>query len=339
MIRAWLTVALLLTGMAPLARAQGTPEVPVYPGAKLVLEKEQGEELTCCAFSTGDAAAKVWAWYATKLEGKPLTLQELAARYPALAPQFSQLQKALPPQVQYRAFVLREVQMNGKKGAELLEVMGAPQQGTGFSLTMEQLGASGARWGYEFRKAANQLTDPDRSYDQWLADHPLARGQDYNLPVYPGARVSGERKSASCYEVVLITPDPADKVAAYYAQKLRGQLPAGEPSGRFEQTSSAYDATQWKIEDRGMGGRDTAGRQDWYVIGKRGALNRHVEIYRDPSSDGDTATQLRTYPVFSTEQRFVVDGKPLPGTGIALQSQELSEACVEIPPKAKWVAK
>lgn len=327
--------AVLLVVAGGMAAQQGSREIPVYPGAELRIEKDE-EDPACCGFFTRDPAAKVLVFYEKQLGTKPLTLQEYMTKYPAMRAQMEGLQKALPPQVQYRALVLQEVEFEGRKGAEILEVLSSPE-GTSFSLTEEQLGRAGARWGYEFRTKTEKMTDPDREYAGWFERHPLTKQEDYNLPVYPGSRVDAEgggQKIPTCYDAFLVSLDPFEKVVAFYQQKLLGQLKAsvdnGKPEEPFRFGDPQWDRYQYEAEHEA----DPRLVGKVIVEGQRGAVKRFVTVYR-PEGDAERS-KVPTYPYFDAERREVVQGEPLQGVGIGLQSEVLDEACVEIPRNAVW---
>lgn len=323
-----LALALLCSAIPGLALAQQQPsasEIPVYPGARLVVEEEEGEEAVCCSFLTQDPVAKVLAFYEARLGTKPLTLQEYLAKYPAMRPEVERLQRELPPGVQYRAFPLRDVEWMGRRGAELFEVLGSGT-GTRFSITAAQLGSSGARWGFDFRQKTNTLTEEDRFYTQWVEEHQAARTENYNLPVYPGALAEGEPNvpqgwppSGTCYTARLITTDPLEKVMAFYARtQLKPHVSVAGGMAVYP-----FGDLQWDMWESDMG--DEPAR----VYGRRGAVRRlvRVEVEEDV---------VPTYPYFNAAEERVVAGPRTKAVVIELSSQVLDEACVRIPRNATW---
>ncbi len=138
----------LVVGMAALlfspAAAAGR-EIPVYPGAKLVLEPEPGEEPACCDFSTRDAFEKVIAFYEKALRVKGLEPRAFGQKYPHLKHHTDALLQQMPAGMKIRIFPLSEMAFQSQKGVEIFEVTGT---------------AAGAR----FNLGRAQLTEQDRHF-------------------------------------------------------------------------------------------------------------------------------------------------------------------------------
>ncbi len=132
--------AVLLLAPSPI-RAK---ELPVYPGAKLVMEHEPGEKAPCCDFLTRDSLDKVLSFYEKALKIKPLDPKGLATKYPDMKQQVAAMTKQMPPQMKIRFFVLDE------NTRELFEVV-STSRGVSFSIAEQQLGAKDARFSAEYK--------------------------------------------------------------------------------------------------------------------------------------------------------------------------------------------
>lgn len=112
--------------------------IPVYPGAVLNTELEEGDSKMCCNFVSGDNFDKVIAFYENTLKIKSLDPKSLAEKLPFLKQQVEMLLQQMPPGMKIKFFVLKEVEFQGQKGAELFEVY-TSLKGVQFSITESQL--------------------------------------------------------------------------------------------------------------------------------------------------------------------------------------------------------
>jgi hypothetical protein len=156
-----LVVSLLLT-IARQSSAQETKQIPVYPGAVLVTEKEPGTEPQCCSFTTHDSFDKVLSFYQTVLKSKPMDTRQLAAAYPEMRHQLQQLEQQMPPTMKYRAYVLAEMELNGRKGAILFEVISTPD-GVKFTVPENSIGEKDAHFVPQWREQAGLLTVEEKA--------------------------------------------------------------------------------------------------------------------------------------------------------------------------------
>lgn len=101
----------------------GAQTIPVYPGS--VLDVENIATPQCCDFSTADSIGKVSAFYSNALKSPVMTIDEAAARYPALAADLAKLKKLIPAGVQYRALALPTEEGGNKETPQLFELLGA----------------------------------------------------------------------------------------------------------------------------------------------------------------------------------------------------------------------
>lgn len=152
-------------------------ELPVYPGAKLVIEHDPGEEAPCCDFLTRDSFDKVLSFYERALKIKPIDPKGLASKYPDMKQQVVAMTKQMPPQMKIRFFVLDE------KTHELFEVASTPQ-GVSFSITEQQLGAKDARFSAEYKdkmaEASGTAATKTASTTQLAAALPSAPPAGFN---------------------------------------------------------------------------------------------------------------------------------------------------------------
>jgi len=96
--------------------------IPVYPGSKLITDVEPGESLICCNFVSKDGFDKIVSFYESSLKIKSLDANGLATQIPSLKPGIEDMLSQMPPEMKVRFFVLKVVDFQGQKGAELFEV-------------------------------------------------------------------------------------------------------------------------------------------------------------------------------------------------------------------------
>jgi hypothetical protein len=143
-----LTLCASVAVLGPVTPAEAR-EIPVYPGAKLVMEPEPGEEPMCCDFVAAAGFDKVVAFYERALKTKGLEPKAFGARYPQLKRHTDALLKQMPAGMKIRIFPLGEMAVQGQAGVETFEVTGT---------------ASGVR----FNLGKAQLLEQDRHFaDEW----------------------------------------------------------------------------------------------------------------------------------------------------------------------------
>ncbi|MBI3599874.1 MAG: hypothetical protein HY097_04435 [Nitrospinae bacterium] len=242
----------LFFGLA--ATSQESPQIPVYPGAKLVTQTEPGEEPVCCGFTSADPVNKVLSFYTEKLKTKPMDIKTLSEKYPAMRAQFQQLSSQLPPQIKFSAFVLGEMNIGGQKGAMLFEVMAMPQ-GVSFNIPVESLAEKDKRFAQEWRQRMGKLSDEDiadketaqrneedAAEEKRIQQHQQTQNADRtkrvvatfekkivinNVKLFPGSRyayhyIGGETGNAFMF--AYIAPGDFQKVHAFYASQLSGKF-------------------------------------------------------------------------------------------------------------------
>jgi hypothetical protein len=319
-----LLLGFLLCCMPLALLSQTTKEIPVYPNAKFNTEREEGKDHACCSFTTTDPLNKVVAFYEAALKSKAMDIPAIAAKYPAMKQQLQQMQQQIPPGVQYRAIALGEAE-NGSLMPPLFEIIAAKGH-TNFSLTDEQMGASKAQTVYEFHKAAGTMDNLDREYDQWFAEHPIAKPDECSLPIYPGAYIddNSDKKGAACYRVMLLSTDSFEKVVAFYKDKLKGQFKDRNQGNTIPGSLSLID----EHFTLNHGGEDGDGPLT--VVGKMGAVNRTVEITE--------TDEMPTCPFFDANMHMRVRGALSKCVHVELSSETLDESCLEIlkRPNVQW---
>ena len=277
-------IGFLLCCLPLLILSQTPKEILINPNAKFSLEREEGKDQLSCSFTTTDPLNKVIAFYEDALISKAMDVPALAEKYPAMKPQLQQMQKQIPPGVQYRAITLGEAE-NGSAMPSLFEIIAAKGH-TNFFLSEEQMGASKAQIIYEFHKAAGTMDDFNREYNQWFAEHPIAKQDECSFPIYPGAYIldNSDKRGAACYRVTIISKDSFEKVAAFYKNNLKGQFKERNPGDTFTDFLSLEDR-HFTLSHSGAEGDGPL-----TVEGKKGSVNRTVEI-----SETD---EMPTYPFY-----------------------------------------
>jgi hypothetical protein len=152
-----------LFALSQLTSAQSELEsgkkIPVYPGAKLITEVEEGDSKNCCNFASSDGFDKVIAFYENSLKIKPLDVNGLATQLPFLKQQTEMMLKEMPPTMKIRFFVLKVVDFQGQKGAELFEVYTSPR-GVEFSIMDSQLTTGDSHFSADYENAVSGKPAP-----------------------------------------------------------------------------------------------------------------------------------------------------------------------------------
>ena len=304
-------------------------DVPVYPNATLNTEHDPGEEPACCDFITTDPVQKVNAFYEQILGTKPLTPDEMAAKYPSMKDQITQMKKNIPAGVRYYAFVLSETGYDGSPYPEILTIVSANGKTT-VSIAENQLGESGSRYAYEFRKATGTLDNNDQAFESWAESHPPARQDEFEFPLYPGSLVAEESADDSasvaaaanqhgkCYDISLYVLDSTafDKVVAFYKKNLGPEFKivgVPDPSSQtFETQEIEY---YWSQPVEGL--------QDFH--GKPGDANRDIMVLMGT---------VPGFPYFSRDQRGRVAGNPTPCVIVRVTRSVLGD-CEQLPKETR----
>ena len=231
-------IAFLLMAFASGSSAQTTKEIPVYPGAILVTAKELGTEPQCCSFSTGDSFEKVLSFYQSALKSKSMDTKQLAAAYPAMKEQLQQLERQMPSTMEYRAFVLAEMELNGKKGAMLFEVTANPV-GVNFTIPENTVSQKDAHFVSQWREQTGQLTAEEKA-GKSLADWKQLQG------ALPTAATLGDLKRGEVAgETNREGPSPSSSVGVTY------QKPGLPSTGGEDGAPQIGVAVTLTIEDAG----------------------------------------------------------------------------------------
>ena len=140
--------------------------IPVYPGAVLDTDFEEGDSKMCCSFISTDSFDKVVAFYEKELKIKSLDPNGLATQIPSLKPQVDEMLKQIPAGMKIRFFVLKVVEFQGQKGAETFEVVYTGNGQVEFDLTPSQLMEEDSHFASEWmgEEAPDDMTgDPARA--------------------------------------------------------------------------------------------------------------------------------------------------------------------------------
>lgn len=230
--------ATLMVALSGNLSAQSTKEIPVYPGANLVTETDAGADPHCCSFSTRDSFDKVLSFYQSVLQTKPMDTKQLAAAYPAMKELFQGLERQMPSTMKYRAFVLSEMEMNGKKGAILFEIISNP---TGVNFTIPELSVAqkDVHFVSQWREQTGQSMTEEKA-GKSVADWKQLQGALPSAAAIGDLR-RGEVNGATDRE----GPSPSSSVWVSYQKKV----PPG--SGGEESGSPRGIAVTITIEDAG----------------------------------------------------------------------------------------
>jgi hypothetical protein len=179
---------------------------------------------------------------------------------------------------------------------------------------------------YEFHKAVGKMDSFDREYEQWFAEHPVAKPDECSLPIYPGACIgdNSDKKGAACYRVTILSTDSFKKVFAFYKDKLGAQFKdrnPGDPAPGF-----------LSLEDRNFTLTHSGAEGDGplTVEGRSGAVNRTVEIME--------TDEMPAYPFFDATMHTRVRGTANKCVHIELSGESLDENCLEVlkRPNVQW---
>lgn len=290
-------------------------EIPVYPGAKPEINKEDANT-ACCPLATRDPFDKVVAFYEKAFKAKAMDIKTIAAKYQAYQKTVEEMKRQAPPGFKFVGIVRGETVYNGQKLPQLFEITYSPASGTtSFVIDEEDLAPTYGKLVYEYRKKTGQMKEPaELAYEEWFANHRQTRQGDHVIPVYPGSYVeegSEECSNKSCCTLSLLTTDTIEKVAAFYREKGLKEMPRSEDS-HYE-----FDDVQFEVvKDQGK----------TYVHGNKGSVNRIVIII--PANEQGNGVPL--YPVIDRKTRSR-EARYLPTVRINLESQALDSSCVESP--------
>jgi hypothetical protein len=159
-----LLLSSLLLGVFTVQTAKSQPElqsgkiIPVYPGAELKTNIEPDDSKICCSFIAKTGFDKVVSFYENSLKVKSLDVNGLAIQLPFMKQQADMMLQQMPPEMKIRFFVLKVVEFQGKKGAEIFEVV-STKDGVQFSLIESQMTNEDKHFATEWDKALE--TNPD----------------------------------------------------------------------------------------------------------------------------------------------------------------------------------
>ena len=285
--------ATLMVALSGNLSAQSTKEIPVYPGANLVTETEAGAQPECCSFSTHDSFEKVLSFYQSALKTKPMDTKQLAAAYPAMKQLFQGLEKQMPTTMKYRAFVLSEIEMNGKKGAMLFEVISNPGV-VNFTIPENSVAQKDAYIVSQWREQTGQLTAEQKG-GKSIADWQQLQGAlptAATVGILKRGEVQGETRREG--------PSPLSYVMVVY-QKQAPQGPGGEGSQlQLEITVSVI------ITDHGNNQEFVAEMDSPAGPGEKSTTVRGKYKGKERSDKNESGYES-CEKVFSVNKRFIVE--------------------------------
>lgn len=152
-----LLIGILTTGAANCqADLQSGKLIPVYPGAVLKTEFDPSDSKMCCSFITSDSFEKVVGFYESALKIKPLDPNGLATQLPFLKMQVDAMLKQMPSEMKLKYFVLKVIEFQGQKGAELFEVVYTGRGTVEFEIIPSQFIEKDAHFEAEWNGGAEQ---------------------------------------------------------------------------------------------------------------------------------------------------------------------------------------
>ena len=279
-----LSYVIVLVGIFVLeAVGQSTKPIPVYPGAKLVTDREEGSEPVCCDFMTTDTFDKVVSFYEKQLKTKPLDTKALSAAYPAMKQQVQMMEQQMPAGMKFQAFVIEEVTVNGQKSPVLFEMMGMPQ-GVSFSIADNALAGNDAQFAKQWREKTGKLTEEEKMQkesdqqqanadkDQKERDARRAKEEPQyfarmtaelvkllkqnKIDLAPGLQCETiqrqEGESSTAYAFYFVSPDDFKKVYDFYATRTKAE-PISNEQGNGEGWSKYDHVSFWRTAEFAFG--------------------------------------------------------------------------------------
>ena len=141
--RLFLLLLLLCILYVPVARSQSDFQsgilIPVFPGATLNTDIDEEDRKVCCNFVSKESFDKVVAYYEGALKIKPLDLNGLEAQLPFMKSQADMMRQQMPQGMKIKFFILKVVEFQGQKGAEIFEVVYTGPNGVEFTIMESQL--------------------------------------------------------------------------------------------------------------------------------------------------------------------------------------------------------
>jgi len=264
--------------------------IPVYPGAVLKTDIGPDDSKICCSFIAKENFDKVVSFYENSLKIKPLDANGLSAQLPFLKQQTDMLLQQMPPEMKIRFFVLKVVEFQGQKGAEIFEVTSG-STGVEFSLTESQMPAEDKHFVSEWDNSTgrtgisgslNNISEPETQSTKIL------------LTALPSSGPEGFKKGET--EITSVPP----QVNIMYS-KLKTKGKGGEDGG-----SDRYYEIRISISDQ-------KGSLEYAEEMVKGGSNSEKEVKVKGKYDGKEMVNSNDFgcqqsgKIFLVNKRFLVE--------------------------------
>lgn len=272
----------LLAVLVLLAWAAAGPatalEIPVYPGAKRATQDQ------CCDFVTSDPLGKVSAFYSARFGRGPMDGKAFRRRYPEIARSMEQAPIPDGPgmtgarnktfgDLEKVLWVLEERDVGGRTYPTVMFIAIVTPEGTAFSIPEASMPPDAMR---EFRRANHVRNPEEREFDSWAQAHPRVNSGRYGVPAYPSANVFFEDYLAlNCFEVLLATSDPIEKVLAWYERAAATGFRRAEQGQAIEWRDWNFGGDHPKADRHSKFVRKS-NHLAWY--GRPGTVNRLISV-------------------------------------------------------------
>lgn len=220
--------------------------IPVYPGSVLSIDPDQGSDPQCCDFVTTAPYSKVVEFFEKALSAKAMRIEELPARYPAMAQMVRDYAAQAPSSVELRVIPHSPVVLPGAKDPvpTLFEILGSNGE-VRYTIDEAYLSIADQVYPADFRKRTGKLNmEEEAAEDRAEMDAQLAEqlkkearawaalARTHGVPIYSGAVYEeSQGPTLSAYGTdtqsllplilgVFKSPDPFEKVRGFYASKM-----------------------------------------------------------------------------------------------------------------------
>jgi hypothetical protein len=279
--------ATLLIGILSVRIAYCQPDlqsgklIPVYPGSVLKTDFEPGDSKMCCSFVTNDNFDKVIGFYENELKIRSVDPNGLTTQLPFLKPQVDEMLKQMPAGMKIKFFVLKEVEFQGQKGAELFEVVY-----TGHGKV-------------EFEVNPSQFIEKDAHFDEeWNRGNEPSAGSEYVDPeiliaAFPSSGPAGFEKGEQNVDATAGNPPFVD--ISY--RKLIKKGTGGE------------DGTNDKVAFISISISDNYGSEEFAkeMIKAQRDIDKAVKV--KGKYDGIESVENNEYGCYGASKRFIVNNR------------------------------
>jgi hypothetical protein len=149
-----LSTVLFVNSVKSQNELQSGIKIPVFPGSALNAEIEDDDSKICCSFVATDNFDKVVSFYENSLKIKSLDIAGLEISLPFMKQQTDMLKQQMPQGMKIKFFVLKVIEFQGQKGAEIFEVVNNGSGRVQYSLSESQLTAADLHFASEWKSIA-----------------------------------------------------------------------------------------------------------------------------------------------------------------------------------------